>query len=754
MQYSTGASIKLGNINATYRGLFRLSAMSGLLLASASTYALAQSATPGSSVMLERIVIDATASEPIAERFGVMPGGVTLVGKTEKPVTANQTVSNALRSVPGVVVQDFFGGNDQPRIQIRGSGLQQNPVERGILVLQDGLPLNRADGSYAVGFANPARADSIEVYKGYMANRLGATVLGGALNFVSPTGSQNPGISMQASGGSFGQAGISGSAGFQNDALDGMLQLDLTTRDGFRDYNSSDRASISGNVGFEISDNIKTRIFAGYTDLGFDVAGPLTKSQLEANPRQVHIGPTVTPGGAINPGPNVIRDQPRREASQYLIGSRTTAEFDRHLIDVVLGYTFTDDMFRFPISAGIRDTKGGDFTGVVRYAYSGDEGALLPLFETTAQYSIGSAERDYYLNDAGAQGALFGKNDLDAATLSLHSGFNVPVGDAFTVSPAISYAHATRDNTDRYGAPTRPTNAFNPANPTQRLPNGAVPTQDTSYARSYDGWSPSLGLTYRPDETNTFFGAVSASFEPPTHDDLLATINGTPNSSAGRPNPGAPGAAADAFRTPDLEAQTATTIEAGWRGSAGDFAWDAVTYYSWVDNELLSLRDATGASLGAINADDTRHFGIELGLTAQIAADWTARLAYTYQDFRFHDDPLRGDNRLAGAPRHVINAMLNYDVSEIWSVQAGVRWNPEKTPVDNMNTLYADPYAVVDLRTQFKVGDHLTVFGEITNVFDETYAGSTLIVDQARPDQAAFLPGDGRGFFVGVKAEY
>jgi iron complex outermembrane receptor protein len=281
-----------------------------------------------------------------------------------------------------------------------------------------------------------------------------------------------------------------------------------------------------------------------------------------------------------------------------------------------------------------------------------------------------------------------------------------------------------------------------------------VPTQDTSYARTYDGWSPSLGLTYRPDETNTFFGAVSASFEPPTHDDLLATINGTPNSSAGRPNPGAPGTAADAFRTPDLEAQTATTIEAGWRGSAGDFAWDAVTYYSWVDNELLSLRDATGASLGAINADDTRHFGIELGLTAQIATDWTARLAYTYQDFRFHDDPLRGDNRLAGAPRHVINAMLNYDVSEAWSVQAGVRWNPEKTPVDNMNTLYADPYAVVDLRTQFKVGDHLTVFGEITNVFDETYAGSTLIVDQARPDQAAFLPGDGRGFFVGVKAEY
>lgn len=112
----------------------------------------------------------------------------------------NPTLSKALRQVPGVVVQDFFGGNDQPRIQIRGSGLQQNPVERGITVLQNGLPINRADGSYVVGLANPSQAETLEVYRGYVANRLGATVLGGALNFVSPTGSSAPGVRFTLSG--------------------------------------------------------------------------------------------------------------------------------------------------------------------------------------------------------------------------------------------------------------------------------------------------------------------------------------------------------------------------------------------------------------------------------------------------------------------------------------------------------------------------------------------------------------------------
>src|SRR5690606_27317194 len=173
------------------------------------------------------------------------------------------------------------------------------------LALQDGLPINRADGSYIVGLANPRQAESIEVYRGYMANRLGATVLGGALNFVSPTGSSAPGARMTVNGGSFGQFGISGQAGFRQDNYDGALQIDASRRDGFRVYNGSERVSVNANVGAQINENISTRFFAGYTDLGFDVPGPLTKAGLAADPRQVHRGPTVLPpippGTAVNP---------------------------------------------------------------------------------------------------------------------------------------------------------------------------------------------------------------------------------------------------------------------------------------------------------------------------------------------------------------------------------------------------------------------------------------------------------------------
>ena len=721
----------------------------------------AQSTAPGAIVVTEEIVVQGRLleEEEVAEgKLDAIPGGTGIVAADDLTGKANLNVSDALASTPGVIVQNFFGGNDQPRIQIRGSGLQQNPVERGILVLQNGLPVNRADGSYVVGLTDPRQAQFAEVYRGYTANRLGATVLGGALNFVSPTGSSAPGFAGGVEGGSFGLQAGSFQVGGNRGNVDGFTQVSFSRREGFRERNESNRLSFEANVGGELTNAVSTRLFVGYTDLGFDVVGPLTAEEYERDPRQIHPGPTVRPNPSpppgllvSNPGPNVGRDQPQREVDQFRIVSRTTATAGSRLVDAVLGYSHTDDAFRFPIPAGIRETRGGDFTSVLRYAHVPDPARALPLFESTAKYVVGSADRNNFTNRAGVQGPRFGRSDLEASTLSVHVGLNVPVGDVFTVSPGVAYARAQRDNTDTFGGPLRPTIAFNPGNPLQPLPDGGVPAGDTSYSRTYDGWSPSLGLTSRPADDHTVFAAVSRGFEPPTHDDLIATVGGTPFSSAGRPMPPAPTFPAPAFLTPALEAQTATTVEAGWRGDFTSTAWDVVAYYARVDNELLSLRDVTGAPLGSVNADRTRHVGIEFGQRTRFTEKVGGRLVYVYQNFRFDGDPLRGDNRLAGAPPHVVNGTLRYDFAPNSFVQAQVDWYPGSTPVDNMNTLFNESYVLFGVRANHDVNDHFSLFVDVRNLFDETYASSTLIVDLARRDQAAFLPGDGRAVYVGFR---
>ncbi|MEM1046833.1 MAG: TonB-dependent receptor [Pseudomonadota bacterium] len=723
----------------------------------ATQAAYSQSAAPN-TVVLDEIVVetDATDTEddtsldsPSADgvsserdpvekaraTLDALAGGTAIITESDTEGKANVTIADTFAGVPGVVVQSFFGGNDQPRIQIRGSGLQQNPVERGILVLQDGLPINRADGSYIVGFADPGSAHFTEIFRGYTANRLGATVLGGAVNFASHNGATSPGGEFGVEGGSFGQFTTQARAGARAGDLDGHASVSFSTRDGFRDYNASERFNVNFNSGYRINENISTRLFVGYTDLGFDVAGPLSKTLLQSDPTQVCSGPPTCLG------PNVIRDQPRRDAEQLRIGSRTSARFGEHSLDFGLGYAYTDDRFRFPIPGGVRDTEGGDVTVVARYAYAPDVEQELPLFELTGQYVVGSADRDYLINSAGQAGATFGESELDAATLSIHAGFHIPVPGipGLVASPALAYSHATRENTDLFASPTRPTLAFGPGGPVA----GAVPAVSTSYDRSFDGWVPSFGLTYEISPVQRLFAAVSRSFEPPTHDDLISTIGGNPNRSP------------RAFSIPDLEEQTATTIEGGWKGSHGRFDWSAVAYYSWIDNELLNLRGASGVPLGAVNADDTVHFGVELGVAAQITDSISARLAYTYQDFRFDDDPRFGDNRLAGAPRHNVNAALRYSFMPGVFVEAEVDWRPDETPVDNANTLFNDGFVVVDVRGNYRVDDNFSLFAEARNVFDEVYASSTLIADTAaNQNQAAFLPGDGRAFVVGLKARF
>ncbi len=59
---------------------------------------------------------------------------------------------------PASCCKTFSGATDQPRLSIRGSGIQSNPVNRGVVLLQDGLPLNEADGSFVIGTLEPRNA--------------------------------------------------------------------------------------------------------------------------------------------------------------------------------------------------------------------------------------------------------------------------------------------------------------------------------------------------------------------------------------------------------------------------------------------------------------------------------------------------------------------------------------------------------------------------------------------------------------------
>ena len=95
------------------------------------------------------------------------------------------TLRDVLKNTPGVFVQQRYG--QEMRLSVRGSGISRGFHLRGLELLQDGIPVNAADGSGDFYQIDPLALRSVEVYKGGNALTFGATTLGGAINFVTPT---------------------------------------------------------------------------------------------------------------------------------------------------------------------------------------------------------------------------------------------------------------------------------------------------------------------------------------------------------------------------------------------------------------------------------------------------------------------------------------------------------------------------------------------------------------------------------------
>ncbi len=141
-----------------------------------------------------------------------VPGSVVVVPDTAyKNSTPAVTIKDVLDYVPGVFVQPKWG--EDTRLSIRGSGLSRNFHLRGVQLFMDGIPINTADGYGDFQEIDPSAYRYVEVYKGANALRYGANSLGGAINFVTPTGRDASLFGASADIGSFGFHRLQSSSG-------------------------------------------------------------------------------------------------------------------------------------------------------------------------------------------------------------------------------------------------------------------------------------------------------------------------------------------------------------------------------------------------------------------------------------------------------------------------------------------------------------------------------------------------------------
>ncbi len=220
----------------------------------------------------------APATPEAREELAKTAGSVGFVDAESYKGTLSNTLRDVLGDVPGVFVQNRYG--QELRLSVRGSGLGRGYHLRGVELLQDGIPVNAADGSGDFYQIDPLALRYVEVFKGGNGLAYGSSTLGGAINTVTPTArtAVAPNL-LRVDGGSFGTLRTSVQVSRVLGDLDFLINGTVSHSDGYRDHARQQYEQINGNVGYRISPTVETRFYFGEYVTHQKLPGSLTLSE-------------------------------------------------------------------------------------------------------------------------------------------------------------------------------------------------------------------------------------------------------------------------------------------------------------------------------------------------------------------------------------------------------------------------------------------------------------------------------------------
>lgn len=672
-----------------------------LLLLFAHGAAHAQTNLDEVEVKAQREALSAASVRVATEKLSQTPGGTAVVDAKSFEAGKAVTIKDMLDFTPGVFSQSRV--NEESRLSIRGSGLSRTFHMRGIRLLQDGIPINLADGGSDFQDIDPLALQHVEVYKGANALQYGAASLGGAINFVTPTGYTTPNSLVRVDAGSNEFARAQFKTGDVVGNWDYFASLSQLRSDGFRQFSGQKNTRLNANVGLKINPQLETRFYVIHGDMNQELPGSLTKAQMQANPTQAQASSANT---------NSQRD--------FLITrlANKTTWISPAGVEYNVGVYAVNKNLYHPLSFGLIDQQNRD---VGTFGNRVAQGELFGMrHDTTLGYNFvwGLTEARVFNHTRGVRTSLRSYEDQKADNMELYGESRLHLNNSVQFISGLQWTHAVRSVEDQFFGD-----------------NGGA---NGSYERRYAQFSPKVGVLWQATDSVQVYSNLSRAFEPPTFSETSSTR--------------------------ELQGQESTTFEVGTRGKFDELRWDISLYHSKLDNEFVTfLLDPLNPGSGVIqNANDTRHQGLEVGLAGPVVKnamaqgdklDWT--LAYTLGRFRFENDPVYGNAAIPGIPEQYVRAKLDYTHPAGWSISPNVEYVPQGYFVDLRNTFASDPYLLLGLGASYKASETLRFFVDARNLTDKTYAATTSVTVNANGlDTAQFAPGEGRSVFAGVEVKW
>lgn len=696
----------------------------------------------------------------------------------------------------------------QPDFNFRG--FTASPLlglPQGLAVYQNGVRINEPFGDTVNWDLLPFSAiDSVQLMAGTQPV-FGLNTLGGALSLRMKNGFTYDGTQVEAYGGSFGRHAGNIQSGGNNGRWGYYANVDYFEEDGWRDDSKSDALRVFSTLSGR-GEDWTLDLSGSYADTELRGNGSSPAELLAMDREQVFTHPDITE----NTQKQVILEGSRKlSAGLELAGNVFYRKIDTDTFngdgsifgecdiggeEFLVEDEFDDqngdgecssdqdddielarDLNGEPIPAELDDEALNAINNIGRRKQeSYGASAQLALHSEVlgggndltlgVAYNEGRSTFDSMLevarlleNRATSRTGIFAEEFITSVRSEVTSA-SVYFADTLSVSDAVAVTLSGRYDDTRIELADR---------------TGESPELDGRH--EYHRFNPAGGITFKPTSALTLYTSYGESARAPSPVELTCASEDAP---CNLPN---------AFLAdPPLEQVLAKSWEAGLRGTLGqDLRWHLGGFRTTNHDDIVfQTTGGAQANVGFFdNVGDTRRTGIELSISQRLArVYWSFEYSLVKATFEdsflvsspnhpvFEDDPeapqIVGDSKLLvspgssipGIPEHQANLGLDFIITDRFGIGADVI---VRSGVylrgDEANLLdKTDSYSILNLRGEYRIGDQITLFARVENVFDEKYETFGLLGEPEEvfpgfEDPRFYGAGPPLGAWVGIKVK-
>ena len=646
------------------------------------------------------------------------PGGVTIVDGDELFSRHVNNMADMLRYAPGVFADSGYG-NDELFFSSRGSNLDAVDYDKnGVKLLQDGLPVTTADGNNHNRVIDPLTARYASVARGANALTYGASTLGGAIDFTSPTARNSAPLSAFFDGGSVGSLNGRVTLGGSRDTVDGLVTVEGRQFDGYRDHSNQERWGVYANAGWQPSTATTVQLFATYVDNDIRLPGALTRAEVDADPDQASAAALGGDYGKVVKTARVAAKATRSFGVNGSLSAGLSYE-GQSLFHPIVNQVFVDFDGLGPnppveVFSLLIDTDHRDLGAMVRY----DRPIGAHDLRVGLNYGDGSVEGGNYRNLNGRPNGVSEYVDNSADSVEAFVIDSWRASDRWTVVFGAQAVSAGRD---------------------VLTTNAATGAMSNPNAR-YSSFNPRAGVITSVN-AGEVYGNVSRLFEAPTTFQMMDDVRGG---------------------NATLDPMSGVVAEVGWRStsmqpSGTRWNWDIAAYFARISDEILSVDDPTAPGNTLVtNIDKTIHAGLEALVGSSFVVNGAHRIeprgSFTLNRFHFDADPDWGQNRLPAAPTYAVRGEVLYRNAR--GVYAGPTFDfIGERYADFSNSYSVDGYQLMGLRAGVS-GQRWELFGEVRNLLNVDYIATLSVLNEAPVNARVLYPGAPVSVYTGLRYSY